>query len=778
VVWEDHRDFSTRRSDIYGARVTSDGVVLETGGFAISFQVADQKKPAVASNGKDYCVVWEDSRNSGTAGIDIYGARVTGEGLVADIDGRAISLAVRDQVTPAIASDGSDYFVVWADNRFNLVSILGARITSAGAVFETTGLLLSGSSSVDDSPAVAFNGIDYLAVWRGGILQDISGIRVTIDGMLRDAVPIKICTALYAQELPALTPVGDDFLIVWQDRRNGATNGLDIYGTIVTGDGMVTDANGVPVCKVAGEQTLPAIASNGTNCFVVWQDSRNAGTNHTDIYGVQVSGAGIATDLIGEAISTSVNLEDTPAVASNGTNSLVVWVDSRNYPPTAQVIFGARVTSDGLITDPNGFAITTNHGVVTVLNPAVACNGSDYLVAWEDYRNALDPNQQVDIFGARVSNGGVVLDTNGIPISVASGSQISPAIASIGTNYLVVWQDYRNDPMLADIYGTRVSNSGNVMDPGGIAVSFGASDESAAAVASDGSGYLVAWSDQRNMKDTGVDIYAARLSGGGKVLDTNGISICAAINDQTVPAIASNGSDYLVVWQDNRDAVGLPPSSDIYGTRVTGAGLVLETNGFPISTARSTQLLPAVAANGTDYLVVWQDYRDGNAYNEVNADIYGARVKSDGSVLDSGGLTIDTNFFNQAAPAISPAGFRQFLVVNRGTRDGQLRTVANFVSLNDAPVADTQIVATAEDTLVPITLTASDAQNDPLTFIMLTTPTNGTLSGTAPELTYTPATNYSGPDSFSFKVNDGFIDSAPATVTINVTASHRCTGGG
>src|SRR5439155_1388996 len=50
------------------------------------------------------------------------------------------------------------------------------------------------------------------------------------------------------------------------------------------------------------------------------------------------------------------------------------------------------------------------------------------------------------------------------------------------------------------------------------------------------------------------------------------------------------------------------------------------------------------------------------------------------------------------------------------------------------------------------------------------TPTNGTLSGTAPNLVYTPATNYNGPDSFSFKVNDGFIDSAPATVTINVTA--------
>lgn len=45
----------------------------------------------------------------------------------------------------------------------------------------------------------------------------------------------------------------------------------------------------------------------------------------------------------------------------------------------------------------------------------------------------------------------------------------------------------------------------------------------------------------------------------------------------------------------------------------------------------------------------------------------------------------------------------------------------------------------------------------------------GTLSGTAPSLTYTPAANYNGTDSFTFKVNDGTVDSNVATVTITVT---------
>ena len=49
-------------------------------------------------------------------------------------------------------------------------------------------------------------------------------------------------------------------------------------------------------------------------------------------------------------------------------------------------------------------------------------------------------------------------------------------------------------------------------------------------------------------------------------------------------------------------------------------------------------------------------------------------------------------------------------------------------------------------------------------------PAHGTLSGTAPNLTYTPAANYNGADSFTFKVNDGTVDSAAATVSITVTA--------
>ena len=86
------------------------------------------------------------------------------------------------------------------------------------------------------------------------------------------------------------------------------------------------------------------------------------------------------------------------------------------------------------------------------------------------------------------------------------------------------------------------------------------------------------------------------------------------------------------------------------------------------------------------------------------------------------------------------------------------------------PVAFSQAVTTNHDTPVGITLTASSPQGFPLTYSVLTGPTHGTLSGIAPNLTYTPNAGYTGTDAFTFKANDGTTDSNMATVSITVVA--------
>jgi hypothetical protein len=106
--------------------------------------------------------------------------------------------------------------------------------------------------------------------------------------------------------------------------------------------------------------------------------------------------------------------------------------------------------------------------------------------------------------------------------------------------------------------------------------------------------------------------------------------------------------------------------------------------------------------------------------------------------------------------------------------DGALFSNTATVSItitpvNDPPVAVDQAVTTPQDTPVAITLAASDVDLDPLTFAILTGPSHGTLSGSPPDVTYTPATGYSGADSFTFRAWDGSVFSNAATVSVTVT---------
>ena len=88
--------------------------------------------------------------------------------------------------------------------------------------------------------------------------------------------------------------------------------------------------------------------------------------------------------------------------------------------------------------------------------------------------------------------------------------------------------------------------------------------------------------------------------------------------------------------------------------------------------------------------------------------------------------------------------------------------------VNDRPVADDQNLETLENTALPITLTGSDTYPDgPLTW-MVNDPDHGTLTGTAPDLVYTPDDDFYGIDSFTFTVSDGMLTSEEGTITINV----------
>ncbi|PJJ58400.1 hypothetical protein CLV56_2651 [Mumia flava] len=105
--------------------------------------------------------------------------------------------------------------------------------------------------------------------------------------------------------------------------------------------------------------------------------------------------------------------------------------------------------------------------------------------------------------------------------------------------------------------------------------------------------------------------------------------------------------------------------------------------------------------------------------------------------------------------------------VSDGLAQATATVTVTVNNVNVAPTADDVSVTLAEDTSVEITLAGDDADGDDLTYTY-TDPSNGTLSGDAPALTYTPDPDYNGPDSFEYTVSDGEAE-ATATVSITVT---------
>ncbi|MBW1644417.1 MAG: tandem-95 repeat protein, partial [Deltaproteobacteria bacterium] len=136
---------------------------------------------------------------------------------------------------------------------------------------------------------------------------------------------------------------------------------------------------------------------------------------------------------------------------------------------------------------------------------------------------------------------------------------------------------------------------------------------------------------------------------------------------------------------------------------------------------------------------------------------------ADSCVIEPGIGSVDLN----GSTTVSPTETTTYTITATGL-GGTATTSATVTIANSAPVANDQKVTLNEDETAQIILTASDANGDTLTYHIVTSPSHGTLTGVAPNLTYTPSRNYNGSDAFTFKANDGSLDSNTATVTLSI----------
>ncbi|WP_165788931.1 Ig-like domain-containing protein [Rubritalea profundi] len=188
-----------------------------------------------------------------------------------------------------------------------------------------------------------------------------------------------------------------------------------------------------------------------------------------------------------------------------------------------------------------------------------------------------------------------------------------------------------------------------------------------------------------------------------------------------------------------------------------------------------------------EYATVSFDMDDGNAKPVATAQSVTTNVNSslamtlsgtdaDGNTLSYEVVEDPSNgSLSGTAPNLTYTPTTEFVGVDSfvfKVNDGKISSFATVtITSNAAPVANDQSASVFLNTDESIILTATDANGDNLTYSVVGGPSNGTLTGTAPNLTYIPDSNYSGSDSFTFKANDGLVDSSTATVSITVLPS-------
>jgi hypothetical protein len=196
--------------------------------------------------------------------------------------------------------------------------------------------------------------------------------------------------------------------------------------------------------------------------------------------------------------------------------------------------------------------------------------------------------------------------------SPAPGNQALPKVAFNGTVFLVVWEDQRNQT--DDIYGSRVSASGVVLDPDGIPIATSPLLEWMPSVASDGGDFLVAWSQFQQVEcipdepcadpDDVGDIAGKRVSGSGSVLDASPITIGGGSGLAQFPHAAAGGGGYLVAWEEEfpRGSADL----DIKAAIVSSSGTVTRS-ATTIVDRPGHQYIHDVAASPTRFVIGWNE---------------------------------------------------------------------------------------------------------------------------------------------------------------------------
>jgi hypothetical protein len=513
IAWQDFRN--GRDEDLYAARLTPAGAVLDPDGIAVSTEAEEQRAPAVATIGSTSFIVWDDGRTHEPQN-DIYGARLDRNGSVLDPDGKVLGTGSTHQNTPGIAANGTSYLVTWLDNDLDF-AVVGKPFDAAGDALAPAYRL--GQVFFDLHSAVAATGNDFFTVWSG--LRDVLGQRSSTEERVGGALTVSLSAT--EQSNADLAFDGTNHLVAWNE-------GGGVYAARIGPDGRSLDPEGIRVSGADGRD--PAVAYDGTRYVVAWVGGSVGGAG---VRVTRVSTSGRVLDPGGIRVSTADEVSGPPDLAVVGGRLLVVWSESSSFGDSD--VWGARLDGAGHVVGPFHVASGSSYSFA---GPAIASSGTQALVVWTD--------DSLAIRGRRVTGSGVLDSAAGFAVSTGESFATEPSVAFDRARYLVVWTSLGRRAGSFDIFATRVATTGRVLDPGGIPITTAPGDQEQADVTADGP-FLVAWRDDR--EDRATDVAVTTVSGAGTVARRGGRRVTGSPEHDGSPAVAgaARSGRFRLAWE-------------------------------------------------------------------------------------------------------------------------------------------------------------------------------------------------------------------------------------
>lgn len=424
----------------------------------------------------------------------------------------------------------------------------------------------------------------------------------------------------------AYNPDDDEYLLVWQDYRNGTDWG--IYGQRVSAEGALLGENFV-IADGLYNQLEPHLAYGSGAYLVTWRHYPSASTTYYYPLWEIVTGDGEVLEMVAGDIEINPTEQRTPTdVIYNSMSGqfLVLWQDlATGY----WNVWGQHLTPTGApVSLPIQIStLNTKHedAAAGAYNPVT----NEYLIVWR-YRSS--PSANGDVRGRRVTGGGVV-SSETIQIGIGTARQEAPdvAYAAAAGKYAVIWQDDRYAGTNGyDIYGRLVNSNGSLTGNSEYVIAANPAVEQNARLAPGLNGQLLVVWQQENGTAAKEDPRALGSDLSGRFLGANGLpsgnplTILTTEGNQQEPVLAVNeAGDFLLAWQGDQRG-----TQDIYGgLRLADGQWQGDWLAHP---AQGSQEHPQAVYNpdGDEYLVVWQDYRSG-----VNWNVYGQRVSASGQLL-------------------------------------------------------------------------------------------------------------------------------------------------